>query len=67
MIVFWVMFTKVKPDAYPIKILNWHEIVNGRVAGASRVVTYCPLCGTGVVFDAEVKGRCLTFGISGML
>ena len=43
--------------AYPIKILNWHEIVNDRVGGASQVVTYCPLCGTGMVFDTEVKGR----------
>ena len=53
--------------AYPIKILNWHEIVNDRIGGASRVVTYCPLCGTGMVFDSEVKGRKLTFGVSGLL
>ena len=53
--------------AYPIKILNWHEIVNDRVGGASRVVTYCPLCRTGMVFDTEVKGRNLTFGVSGLL
>jgi hypothetical protein len=53
--------------AYPIKILNWHEIVNDRVGGASRVVTYCPLCGTGMVFDTQVKGRNLTFGVSGLL
>ncbi|MBC8287793.1 MAG: DUF3179 domain-containing protein [Nitrospinae bacterium] len=51
--------------AYPIKILNWHEIVNDRVGGASRVVTYCPLCGTGMVFDTQ--GRNLTFGVSGLL
>ncbi|MBT5550635.1 MAG: DUF3179 domain-containing protein [Nitrospina sp.] len=49
--------------AYPIKILNWHEIVNDRAG----VVTYCPLCGTGMVFDAQVKGRKLTFGVSGLL
>jgi hypothetical protein len=53
--------------AYPIKILNWHEIVNDRVGGASRVVTYCPLCGTGMVFDTEVKGRNLTFGVLALL
>jgi len=49
--------------AYPIKILNWHEIVND----SGAVVTYCPLCGTGMVFDTEVKGRKLTFGVSGLL
>jgi hypothetical protein len=53
--------------AYPIKILNWHEIVNDRIKGVSRVVTYCPLCGTGMVFDTKVKGRKLTFGVSGLL
>lgn len=53
--------------AYPIKILNWHEIVNDRVGGASWVVTYCPLCGTGMVYDSQVKGRDLTFGVSGLL
>jgi hypothetical protein len=31
------------------------------------VVTYCPLCGSGVVFSATVEGRALTFGVSGLL
>lgn len=53
--------------AYPIKILNWHEIVNDEVAGQPIAVTYCPLCGTGMVFDAEVAGRTLQFGVSGLL
>ena len=29
--------------AYPIRILNWHEIVNDRIGGEVVVVTYCPL------------------------
>ncbi|NIQ01087.1 MAG: DUF3179 domain-containing protein, partial [Nitrospinaceae bacterium] len=41
-----------RAKAYPIKILNWHEIVNDRVGGRAVVVTFCPLCGTGMVFDA---------------
>ncbi len=53
--------------AYPIKILNWHEIVNDTLAGKPVVVTYCPLCGTGIGFDPVVKGRPLTFGVSGLL
>jgi hypothetical protein len=56
-----------RAKAYPIKILNWHEIVNDHIGGDARVVTYCPLCGTGMVFDTEVKGRKLTFGVSGLL
>jgi len=53
--------------AYPIKILNWHEIVNDTLAGNPVVVTYCPLCGTGIGFYPVVKGRSLTFGVSGLL
>ncbi len=56
-----------KARAYPIKILNWHEIVNDRVGGFSIVVTFCPLCGTGMVFDAMIKNRKMTFGVSGLL
>ena len=53
--------------AYPIKILNWHEIVNDKINGRAFSVTFCPLCGTGMVFDSNVKGRTLTFGVSGLL
>jgi hypothetical protein len=53
--------------AYPIAILNWHEIVNDRIGGRAVAVTYCPLCGTGVAFDALHEGRRLDFGVSGLL
>jgi len=56
-----------KKKAYPIKILNWHEIVNDRIGGQPVVVTFCPLCGTGMVFDARIPGRELNFGVSGLL
>jgi hypothetical protein len=56
-----------KKKAYPIKILNWHEIVNDRIGGSHVVVTFCPLCGTGMVFDANAAGRQLNFGVSGLL
>jgi hypothetical protein len=38
--------------AYPVKIMNWHEIVNDRV-----IVTYSALCGSAVGFESEVKWR----------
>jgi hypothetical protein len=50
--------------AYPIKILDWHEIVNDHIASLPVVVTYCPLCGTGIVFRGDDYGR---FGVSGLL
>lgn len=53
--------------AYPVRILNWHEIVNDEVAGHPVAITYCPLCGTGIAFDAAVGGRTLRFGVSGLL
>ncbi len=53
--------------AYPIRYLMWHEIVNDVVAGAPVAVTFCPLCNTGMVFDARLDGRTMTFGVSGLL
>jgi hypothetical protein len=53
--------------AYPIRILNWHEVVNDTVGGRNVVISYCPLCGTGMVFDAQVNGQNLEFGVSGLL
>ncbi len=53
--------------AYPIAILNWHEIVNDTFDGTPVVITYCPLCGTGMGFRRMVGTRLLTFGVSGLL
>ena len=53
--------------AYPIAILNWHEIVNDRIGQHPFAITYCPLCGTGVAFSARVQGKTLDFGVSGLL
>lgn len=43
--------------AYPVKILNWHEVINDSV-----IVTYSALCGSAVAFKSEVK-----WGVSGRL
>ncbi len=53
--------------AYPIKILNYHEIVNDEFGDEAVVVTFCPLCGTGIVFRGSVDGVDYTFGVSGLL
>ena len=53
--------------AYPLRILVWHEIVNDTIGGRPVAVTYCPLCGTAMVFDRRYNGRELTFGVSGLL
>lgn len=53
--------------AYPIPILIWHEIVNDEVAGQPVVVTYCPLCNSGLAFERTLKGQTLEFGVTGIL
>jgi hypothetical protein len=53
--------------AYPLRILVWHEIVNDELAGQAVAVTYCPLCGTAMVFNRQVGNRTLSFGVSGLL
>jgi len=53
--------------AYPIRYLMWHEIVNDVVDDRPIAVTFCPLCNTGMVFDARVDGETLEFGVSGLL
>ena len=57
----------VKPRAYPIRYLTWHEIVNDEVGGVPIAVTFCPLCNSGMVFDRRVNGELRTFGVSGKL
>ncbi len=53
--------------AYPVRILNWHEVVNDRFGDRAVVVTYCPLCGTGMAFDAPPGTGSGRFGVSGLL
>ena len=53
--------------AYPTRILVWHEIANDTIGGQPVAVTFCPLCGTGVVFSRKLDGRVLEFGVSGLL
>lgn len=52
---------------YPYRILVWHEIVNDTIQGKPVLVTYCPLCATGIVFDRRVNGEEQEFGVSGRL
>lgn len=54
--------------AYPIRILNWHEIVNDRIGNHSLAITFCPLCGTGIVFSRmTADDTIIRFGVSGLL
>lgn len=53
--------------AYPLRILVWHEAVNDKVGDKAILVSYCPLCGSTLIFDRNIDSQELTFGISGLL
>jgi hypothetical protein len=53
--------------AYAIRILNYHELVNDDFNQHPVVVSFCPLCGTGMAFDASIDGKTKEFGVSGLL
>jgi hypothetical protein len=53
--------------AYPVKIMNYHEIVNDNLGGQDICVTYCPLTGSGIAFNRLVDDQFLEFGVSGLL
>ena len=53
--------------AYPHGILWWHEIANDVLGGRPIVVSFCPLTGSGLVYDAAINGQLHNFGVSGLL
>jgi len=53
--------------AYPLRILLFHEIVNDVVGGVPVLVSYCPLCNSGVIFDRRLNGEVIEFGNTGRL
>jgi hypothetical protein len=48
--------------AYPVKVLERRELVDAVIDGRPVLVSYCPLCGSGVVYSRVVRGRTLLFG-----
>lgn len=52
--------------AYPLSILAVHEVVNDSFDGP-LLVTFCPLCRSGVVADRRVAGHATTFDVTGEL
>ncbi|MCI0624442.1 MAG: DUF3179 domain-containing protein [Acidobacteria bacterium] len=53
--------------AYPLRILDWHEMANDLVGGKPVALAYCTLCGSGILYDATAGGRVHVFGSSGFL
>ncbi|HVS33055.1 MAG TPA: DUF3179 domain-containing protein, partial [Thermoanaerobaculia bacterium] len=54
--------------AYPQRILDWHEMVNDRIAGRHVSLAYCTLCGSPILYETAIgPGEVYTFGSSGLL
>ena len=53
--------------AYPLRIMASHECVNDSYGDVHFAVIYCPLCDSVSVFNREIDGDVLEFGISGQL
>ncbi len=64
-----VIAVEVNGDAraYPLRILQRHEVVNDLIGGEPVVVTFCPLCNSSIAFKRTVGGEVLRFGVSGFL
>ena len=65
----WVLGLTLNGEsrAYPLRVLNWHEIVNDTLGGEALAVTFNPLSFTAAAFLREVAGEERTFGVSGLL
>ena len=54
--------------AYPVKVLSWHELLNDTVGGRPVTLSFCTLCGSGILYLAEdASGDRVLFGTSGLL
>ncbi len=53
--------------AYPLMVMQCHEIANDTLGGVPIAVTYNPLCDSVVVFARRVGGEVIEFGVSGLL
>ncbi|MEF8842638.1 MAG: DUF3179 domain-containing (seleno)protein [Haloarculaceae archaeon] len=52
--------------AYPLSVLARHEVVNDSM-GIPLLVTYCPICRSGLVASRELDRAAATFGVTGLL
>lgn len=54
--------------AYPLRILDWHEMANDVIGGVPVSLAYCTLCGAAVAYDGRgPDGETYTFASSGFL
>lgn len=61
-----ILGLNIKGDyrAYPLNILNYHEVVNDEFAAGEKMISYCPLSGSNAVWDRKIQGISTEFGVS---
>ncbi len=53
--------------AYPLPMMNWHEVCNDRLGGRAIAVIWDGFCDTAMVVRRRVDGKLLRFGYSGLV
>ena len=53
--------------AYPLRVLNWHEVINDTLGDEPIAVTFHPLCDSLVIFSRRTDTTVLEFAVSGLL
>lgn len=48
--------------AFPLAVLNFRELVNDELGDEPVLVSYCPLCGSAIVYSRKLDGKTLLFG-----
>lgn len=52
--------------AYPLQIIGYHHQITDTVNGKPIIITYCTVCRSARVFDAEIDGQTTHFRLVGM-
>ncbi|HOL96556.1 MAG TPA: DUF3179 domain-containing (seleno)protein [bacterium] len=53
--------------AYPLRVMNWHEVINDTILETPLLVTYSPFCDSPAVYRRVVNGETVEFGVSGLM
>jgi hypothetical protein len=53
--------------AYPVHLLEYHQVVNDELGGVPVALTYDPLTGVPRAHRRTVDGKVLSFGVSGLI
>jgi hypothetical protein len=48
--------------AYPVSFVSWHHIINDTLGSRNILVTFCPICNTGIGYDATGYGPFIVGG-----